>query len=180
MGRLLLLLLLLLLLSFLFSLLLTLLFFSLFFFPVISFAAEYNDELGGTGRPPSLARDRADTGGGSDAEDERAVLTGTYSLVFLFSLLPTLFFFSLLFFPVISFAAEYNDELGGRQQKHGAGQESNGCVFCCCCCFLSLSTLSFSSSYLTLLFFYHDFFLRDVQNIVQQTQSHATRRDRLN
>ena len=65
----------------LFFLLPTLLFFSLFFFPVLSFAAEHNDELGGTGHPPSLARDRGDTGGDSDAEDERADAPDEYVLL---------------------------------------------------------------------------------------------------
>ena len=50
-------------------------------FPAISFPAEHNDELGGTGRPPSQARDRADTGGDSDAEDERVEAPAEYVLL---------------------------------------------------------------------------------------------------
>ena len=135
---------------------------------------------------PMWRRDRTNAAVDSDAEDESRDKPNGYVFLCPF-VLPTLLFFLLFFFPVLSFAAEYHDVTGGtgseqhgRQQKHGAGRESNGCVFCCYY-FLSLSTLSCSSSYLTLLFFCRDLFLRDVQNIVkQQARSHETGRDQRN
>ena len=110
----------------LFFLLPTLRFFSLISFPVISFAPEHNDELGGTGRPPSLARDRANTGCDSDAEDKRAVLTGTYSFIFLFSLLPTLHFFSLFFFQVISRPRSTTMSWTGSNRNTGPDRKATG------------------------------------------------------
>ena len=54
----------------------TLLFFSLFFFPIIYFAAEYNDELGETGRDQRGWRQKCGAGRGSKS---------AHSVVFFFS-----------------------------------------------------------------------------------------------
>ena len=51
-------------------------------------------------------------GVGREAEHERTVGTSGYVFSCL-AVLPTLLFFSLFFFPVISFAAEYNNDLAG-------------------------------------------------------------------
>ena len=81
---------------------------------------------------PMWRQDWADAGVDSDAEDESKDEPNGY-VFFCPFVLPTLLFFSLFFFPVLSFAAEYKDEMDGtgreqrgRQQKHGAGRESNG------------------------------------------------------
>ena len=73
---------------------------------------------------PMWRRDRTNAAVDSDAEDESRDKPNGYVFLCPF-VLPTLLFFLLFFFPVISFAAEYNDELTardrcGRRQKRAA------------------------------------------------------------
>ena len=88
---------------------------------------------------PMWRQDRSDAAADSDAEDESRDEPNGY-VFFCPFVLPTLLFFSLFFFPVLSFAAEYKDEIDGtgcgrrgRQQKYGAKRESNWYIFCCYC-----------------------------------------------
>ena len=60
---------------------------------------------------PMWRRDRADAAVDSDAENESRNEPHGY-VFFCPFVLPTLLFFSLFFFPALSFAAEYNDEMG--------------------------------------------------------------------
>ena len=109
----------------------------------------------------------------SDAEHEETGGPNWYVFSCLF-VLPTLLFFSLFFFPVISFSINYKYRFGGtgrekrrRQQKHGMERGGGGVGHIFCCLYSTFSTLFyFSSSHSS--FFYDHLFLRYVQSIVQQ------------
>ena len=104
-----------------------LLFFSLFFFPALSFAPPpflCSGGIGPTRASTATRRTRGQTGP-----------TGTYSFVFLFFLLSSSSHsssFRLSLLPrstTMSWGGTGRDQREW-QQKHGAGRERNGCVFC--------------------------------------------------
>ena len=125
--------------------------------------------------PPPLQWYRAGVDVDSDAEDKRTDGPDGYVYSCLF-VLPTLLFFSLVFFLVISFAAKSTvmswagqggtNPGGGRNvgPDGGGGQKMRILLF-----FFSLYPLFyvlFFLPYSLMFFFYNDLFLRDVYNIV--------------
>ena len=104
-------------------------YFMLFHLYLLSYKSD--DDGHGTGAPPSLCSGGIRPTRASTATRRTRGQTGpagTYSFVSLFSL-STILLFSFFFFLVISFAAEYNDELGrDKTWPKRAATETRGCT----------------------------------------------------